>query len=248
MVSEIWVPQSLAQVLPALTSFWPLGKPIGGKWSNNYDVRQVHETLNGVNPSSSFRDVCVPQNLDPICGKFDKFFGPWASPYGAKGQMTMTVHNYRPKQFHRTLNGENLSSRKPLQRYEFRKFGSRPPARPPQPWRQYSSSPKGWGVKSWNDQALKYKWVSEWLNWTAFLGTADGEVHIVLNLESSPYKPCNHSLYIGIIIFPHIDNTIYRPQLTLRKNILKMKHKKVRAPIKLTCHWRRQLYISLQSH
>ena len=22
----------------------------------------------------------------------------------------------------------------------------------------------------------------------------------------SPYKPCNHSLYIGIIIFPHIDN------------------------------------------
>ena len=23
----------------------------------------------------------------------------------------------------------------------------------------------------------------------------------------SPYKPCNHSLYIRIIIFPHIDNT-----------------------------------------
>ena len=22
----------------------------------------------------------------------------------------------------------------------------------------------------------------------------------------SPYKPCNHNLYIGIIIFPHIDN------------------------------------------
>ena len=22
----------------------------------------------------------------------------------------------------------------------------------------------------------------------------------------SPYKPCNHSLYIGIIIFPQIDN------------------------------------------
>ena len=21
-----------------------------------------------------------------------------------------------------------------------------------------------------------------------------------------PYKPCNHNLYIGIIIFPHIDN------------------------------------------
>ena len=55
----------------------------------------------------------------------------------------------------------------------------------------------------------------------------------------SPYKPCNHSLYIGIIIFPNIDN----PQsaghnLLLRKNILKKKHKKVTAPIKLTCHWR----------
>ena len=22
----------------------------------------------------------------------------------------------------------------------------------------------------------------------------------------NPYKPCNHSLYIGIIIFPHVDN------------------------------------------
>ena len=25
----------------------------------------------------------------------------------------------------------------------------------------------------------------------------------------SPYKPCNHNLYIGIVIFPHIDNTQY---------------------------------------
>ena len=25
----------------------------------------------------------------------------------------------------------------------------------------------------------------------------------------SPYKPCNHNLYIGIIIFPHIDNPQY---------------------------------------
>ena len=37
-------------------------------------------------------------------------FGPWASPYGANRQMTMTVHNYRPRQFHRTSNGENPSS------------------------------------------------------------------------------------------------------------------------------------------
>ena len=39
--------------------------------------------------------------------------------------------------------------------------------------------------------------------------------------QRGPYKPCNHSLYIGIIIFPHIDSTIYRPQLTLRKKELK---------------------------
>ena len=29
---------------------------------------------------------------------------------GANGQMTITVHNYRPRQFHRTSNGENPSS------------------------------------------------------------------------------------------------------------------------------------------
>ena len=42
--------------------------------------------------------------------------------------MTMTVHNYRPRQLHRTLNGEKSIKR--LQRYGFLKFGSRPPARP----------------------------------------------------------------------------------------------------------------------
>ena len=40
-VSEIWVLQSLAQVLPDLTSFWPMGKPMWGKWANNYDSAQL---------------------------------------------------------------------------------------------------------------------------------------------------------------------------------------------------------------
>ena len=48
---------------------------------HKYRSRQVHETLNGVNLSSIFRDICIPQNLDPLCGKF--VFGPWASPYEA---------------------------------------------------------------------------------------------------------------------------------------------------------------------
>ena len=52
-----------------------------------------------------------------------------ASPYGANGQMTMTMHNYRPRQFHRPSNGENPSS-------SYRDMGStslaaaRPTARP----------------------------------------------------------------------------------------------------------------------
>ena len=40
-VSKIWVPQSLAQVLPDLTSCWPMGKPIWGKWAYNYDSAQL---------------------------------------------------------------------------------------------------------------------------------------------------------------------------------------------------------------
>ena len=40
-VSEIWVPQSQAQVLPHLKSFWPMGKPIWGKWANNYGSAQL---------------------------------------------------------------------------------------------------------------------------------------------------------------------------------------------------------------
>ena len=71
-------------------------------------------------------------------------FDPWASPFGANGQMTMTVHNYRPRQFYRTLNWENPSSG-----YRDMSSGSLAAARPPKPWRQYPSSPEGWGVKTY---------------------------------------------------------------------------------------------------
>ena len=112
---------------------------------HNYRSRQVHETLNGVNPSSGFRDMRSAKS-GPNLWQIWQVFGPWASPYGANGQMSMTVHNYRPRQFHRTSNGENPSS-------GYRDMGSaslaaaRPTARPPGPWRQYPSSPEGWGVK-----------------------------------------------------------------------------------------------------
>ena len=121
---------------------------------HNYRSRQVHETLNGVNPSSGFRDMRSAKS-GPNLWQIWQVFGPWASPYGANGQMSITVHNYRPRKFHRTSNGENPSS-------SYRDMGSaslaaarptarqsaRPPARPPGPWRQYPSSPEGWGVKT----------------------------------------------------------------------------------------------------
>ena len=96
---------------------------------HNYRSRQVHETLNGVNPSSSFRDMGSAKS-GPNLWQIWQVFGPWAGPYGANGHMTMTVHTYRPRQFHRTSNGENPSS-------GYRDMGSaslaaaRPAARPP---------------------------------------------------------------------------------------------------------------------
>ena len=100
---------------------------------HNYRSRQVHETLNGVNPSCGFRDMRSAKSGSNLW-QIWQVFGLWASPYGANGQMSMTVHNYRPRQFHRTSNGENPSS-------GYRDMGSaslaaarptaRPPARPP---------------------------------------------------------------------------------------------------------------------
>ena len=56
--------------------------------------------------------------------------------------MTMSVHSYRPRQFHRTSNGENPSS-------SYRDMGSASlaAARPTEPWWQYPSSSEAWGVK-----------------------------------------------------------------------------------------------------
>ena len=134
-IPELWLFQNL-------TLIWQ----VFGRWANpcgangqitmtvhNYRSRQVHETLNGVNPSSGFRDMRSAKSRSNLW-QIWQVFGPWASPYGANGQMSMTVHNYRPRQFHRTSNGENPSS-------GYRDMGSanlaaarptaHPPARPP---------------------------------------------------------------------------------------------------------------------
>ena len=69
-----------------------------------------------------------------------------------------------------------------------------------EPWMDRQTNRRKEGVKSIYPSTISL--VSEW----------------VINLNSlfgdsghwgpySPYKPCNYSLYIGIIIFPHINNT-----------------------------------------
>ena len=42
----------------------------------------------------------------------------------------------------------------------------------------------------------------------------------------SPYKPCNHRLYIGIIIFPHIDNAQSRATIYFKKKDIKKETQK----------------------
>ena len=51
---------------------------------------------------------------------------------------------------------------------------------------------------------VNMQWVNEWvIKFNSLFGTARHWG------PYSPYKPCNHNLYIGIIIFPHTDNTQY---------------------------------------
>ena len=61
--------------------------------------------------------------------------------------------------------------------------------------------------------------------------------------HQGPYRPCNRSLYIGIIIFPHIDYTQSTGH-NWKKKELKQKSE---GTIKLTNHWRKRLWISLHN-
>ena len=87
-----------------------------------------------------------------------------------------------------------------------------------------------------------FKWVSEWLNLTAFLGTADSEVHIVHSSRVIVAYTLE-SLSSIIVITRNLQATI-----NFKRKDIKNDTQKMRAPIKLTCHWRLQLYISLQWH
>ena len=76
--------------------FWAMGKPIWGKFTmtvHKYKSRQVHTTLNWLYPPRSFRDLRSAKSGPNLC-QIWQVCGPWASPYGANGQIIMTVHNY----------------------------------------------------------------------------------------------------------------------------------------------------------
>ena len=162
---------------------------------HNYRSRQVHETLNGVNPSSGFRDMRSAKSGSNLW-QIWQVFGPWASPYGANGQMSMTVHNYRPRQFHRTWNGENPSS-------GYRDMGSaslaaaRPTARPPGPWRQYPSSPEGWGVKrlksNWNLTGANGLTSLSLVMYHTYISQLNNQLVLVMVCSLCDAKPLTHS-------------------------------------------------------
>ena len=67
------------------------------------DHLNLNKAFNG------FRDLPSAKSGPNFC-QIWKVFGQWASPYEINGQMTMTVHNYRSRKFHRTSNGEIPSS------------------------------------------------------------------------------------------------------------------------------------------
>ena len=85
-----------------------------------------------------------------------------------------------------------------------------------------------------------------------FMGKREREIKFISLFENrghrspySPYKLFNHNLYIGIIIFPHIDNPQYTGYDLPKKKPNKIINEKSEGPINLTNHWRKRLWISL---
>ena len=64
-------------------------------------------------------------------------------------------------------------------------------------------------------------WVSEWvIKFNCLFGDSGH------GGPCSPYKPCNHSLYIGIITFPHIENTNLQATINFKKKDIKKETQK----------------------
>ena len=151
-VSEIWVPQSLVQVLPDLTSFWPMGKPIWGKWVNNYDSAQLQVQTSPWNfiwgqsiqrfQRYVFRKVWTQfvSNLTSFWPMGKPIWGKWLWRCTTTGQDNST--ELRMEKIHQAVTEIWVP--------QVWQPPARPPACTPGPWRQYPSSPEGWGVKRCN--------------------------------------------------------------------------------------------------
>ena len=114
MVSKIWVPQSLAKVLLDLTRFWPMGNSIWGKWANNYASAQLQVQTSPWNfkwgtSIQRFLGYAIRNVWTQFVANLTSYV-PMGKPIWGKWANVMTVHNKRPKQFHRTSNGENPPS------------------------------------------------------------------------------------------------------------------------------------------
>ena len=144
-------------------ALWPMGMPMCVKWDQDaaqLQQRQFHWTSNGENSCNSFKV------WTPFVPSLTSFW-TMGSPYEAKGQIIMTLHNYRPRLFHRTPDGVNPSSvfrdmssaKSELQWYQIgQDFGPQiclpqilePATRPsghPEWYNITPLAPKGWGVK-----------------------------------------------------------------------------------------------------
>ena len=99
--------------------------------------------MSSANLQAFCHSLHVSQSLDPICGKFEKFFGPWAIPYGQMGKQpwqctTTGIDNSTELQMEKIL--QAVTEIWVQQIWQ-------PPARLPGPW-QYPFSKEGLGVKN----------------------------------------------------------------------------------------------------
>ena len=126
---------------------------------HNYRSRQFHRTSNGINPSSGFRNMGSAKS-GPSAAWFDKFLAHGQAHMGQMGKLpwqctTTGLDNsieLRMEKIRQAVTEIWVPQVwQPPARPAARKPAhppARPPARPPEPWRQYPSSPKGWGVKT----------------------------------------------------------------------------------------------------
>ena len=131
---------SLAQVLPDLTSFWPMGKPISGKWANKYDSAQLHVYTSPWNfkwgtSIQRFQRYAIRKVWTQFVTNLTSFWpmdkpirGKWANDHDSAQLEAKTI----PQNF------EWRKSVNRLQRYGFRKSGSRPPSRATVPLLRYA--------------------------------------------------------------------------------------------------------------